>query len=169
MNGKVFTPDPQCLKKGMSPAQREFFSIIDGMRKLNFSRMLPDISHGDFCVLSRVNGGCCGEGNALRVSDIVKKMQIPAPAVSRSLRNLERHDWIVRTVDVKDRRNTYVQITEAGRTLVAQVEGTMDDFSRAVFGQFGEDRLMEMNGYLRRFLETAREEIDRRRGEMETR
>ena len=100
----------------------------------------------------------CG-GQGVRVSDIVRCRKIPAPAVSRSLRTLEQKGYIIRSVDRQDRRNTYVELTEAGTKVFKETEAIMNDFADAVFGQMGDENMKKLNAILRKFLETAEKEI----------
>lgn len=46
------------------------------------------------------------------MSQIARMAKMASSQVSRILRNLEHHNLIGRSVDVRDRRNTYVFLTE---------------------------------------------------------
>ncbi len=148
----------------MKEEQREFFDIMSSFRKLNISTMLPDINHGDFGILKMID--YCHEhceGQGVKVSNIVRCKNVPAPAVSRSLRALEQKGYIIRSVDRNDRRNTYVELTDAGYTVLRETEAIMNDFADAVFGQMGDENTKKLNAFLREFLETAEKEIAVRR------
>lgn len=148
----------------MREEQREFFDIMSSFRRLNISSMLPDINHGDFGILKMIDHcrtHCDGEG--VKVSDIVRHMKIQAPAVSRSLRSLERSGYIVRSVDRRDRRNTYVELTDMGKDMLTETDAIMNDFADAVFGKMGDENMKKLNSFLREFLETSQKEIALRR------
>ena len=150
----------------MKDEQKEFFEVLISFRKLNISSMLPNITHGDFCILKRINQ--CSQSSGLesekvKVSDIVKQLMVPPSAVSRGLRSLEERELIVRTVDKKDRRNTFVELTPAGKDMVDQVDEIMTDFADAVCGNLGQDTMRKLNGYLRQLRETAMTEIEKRK------
>lgn len=150
----------------MREEQREFFNIMDSFRRLNFSSMLPEISHGDFGILKMINQCvkyCKDATESIRVSDIVRHTKMPPPAVSRSLRTLEEKEYIVRTVDKIDRRNTYVELTSKGEEVLKKAETVMSDFADEVFGQMGDETIRKMNRYLRQFLETSQREIEKRK------
>ena len=148
----------------MKEEQKEFFDTMGSLRKLNISAMLPEINRGDFGILRMIdycNRNCTGQG--AKVSDIVRCIKLPAPAVSRSLGTLERKGFIVRSVDQSDRRNTYVELTEAGHETLKETEAIMNEFADAVFGQMGEENMRRLNAFLREFLEAAEKEIAVRR------
>ncbi len=150
----------------MKAEQKEFFDIMTSFRKLNISSMLPEISHGDFSILKVIHccrENCSPERQGVKVSDVVKRTMLPAPAVSRSLRTLEEKELVVRTVDREDRRNTFVEITPAGDALLREIEEIMTSFADAVFGNLGEETIRKLNSYLQEFLEAARKEIDKRK------
>lgn len=167
----------------MKAEQREFIDIMDSFRKLNIACMLPaEISHGEFSLLKMIqrrvesedasgekeDTGVCSDkternGRGVKVSWLVKKARVPAPAISRTLRTLEQKGFIERTVDKDDRRNTFVSLTEAGTAINREIDGIMEGFADAVFGNMGEETMQRMNGYLKQFLETSRNEIEKRR------
>lgn len=84
----------------------------------------------------------------VKVSDLVKNMRVAAPAVSRCLKSLEGKECIVRTVDTKDRRNTYVELTEKGKQVLIETEEIFNSFTDAVFGEMGSENMQALNAYL---------------------
>lgn len=153
----------------MREEQKQFFDIMDSFRKMNITSMLPGISHGDFAVLKMIRrclqeqkDNAAGE-TAVKVSGIVKCSEMPAPAISRTLKHLEEKGYIVRTVDSTDRRNTFVNITEDGEALLNEADRIMSDFADTVFGQMGDDTMKKLNSYLARMAETAKAEIAKRK------
>lgn len=104
--------------------------------------------------------GSMAEG--VRVSAIVEDLDIPAPAVSRSLRNLEEKDYVVRYVNKKDRRNTYVEITPEGEAILEESERIISDFCNAVFHQVGEEDIQRLISYFTKLRNVTEEEIQNR-------
>lgn len=150
----------------MREEQNEFFEIMNSFRKLNISSMLPEISHGDFCVLKTINDcSRCSENREgkVKVSDIAKAAMLPPPTVSRSLRGLEIKELVARTVDQDDRRNTFVEITPKGGALLKEIEAIMNSFAEAVFGNLGEETMGKLNRYLGKLVEVSKAEIEKRR------
>ena len=137
----------------MKEEQKEFFDIMTSFRKLNISTMLPDINHGDFGILKMID--YCSERSRCK--------NVPAPAVSRSLRSLEQKGYIIRSVDRNDRRNTYVEVTDEGYAVLRETDAIMNDFADAVFGRMGDENMKKLNSFLREFLDTAEKEVALRR------
>lgn len=149
----------------MKQEQRALFETIHAFRRLNISEMLPNIAHGDYGVLKMIDY-CNRHAEAetgVKVSHVAQRMELPVPAVSRSLRTLEERGLIQRTVNRSDRRTTYVAVTDSGKALLAEADSILSDFADAVFGQLGDDLLRELNRYLGIMLETAKEEIRHRK------
>lgn len=55
-----------------------------------------------------------GENGKITSSELAAKTKTLPPAVSRTLRGLEEKGYVERSVDKKDRRNTYISLTEKG-------------------------------------------------------
>ncbi len=149
----------------MKKEQKEFFDLLDEFRKLNVASLLPNLCHGDVCIMKSIREAKAkkGDGQCIRVADIVEEMQVPPPAVSRGLRALEERGLIVRHVDEKDRRNTFVAFTEAGHCLSNEIEDTMSDFADAVFEKVGAESFEQLNQSMRILVQSTREEIQMRK------
>jgi DNA-binding MarR family transcriptional regulator len=91
------------------------------------------------------------------------KMHGKSTAVSRSLKSLEERGYIQRTVNEKDRRITYVCLTQPGEKMLRSAEKIMDEFTDAVFGRLGEENLDKLIDYLNTLFDVASEEIELRR------
>lgn len=152
----------------MKEEQRTFFNIMNSFRRMNLGSMLPNISHGEYGILKMIiicNEKCEDAENGVKVSHIVKYSKLPAPAVSRTMKGLEEKEYILRTVDKKDRRNTYVELTQKGKALMEEVDAIMSDFADTVIGQLGEETMRKLNHYLGKLVDTAEAEIEKRKYE----
>ena len=147
----------------MTNEEREFQEIMNKFRTLHMSALLPGINHGDFMVMKTI-WQCMQESHAskVRVSEIVKSMHIPAPAVSRCFRMIEGTGYIVRSIDPTDRRNVCVEMTEEGKRVFLEAEKIMSSFAEAVFGEMGQEDMKKLNAYLRKFLYVFQREIEKR-------
>ena len=85
------------------------------------------------------------------------------PAVSRTLRGLEEKGYVERSVDKKDRRNTYISLTEKGWKKGEEVRDRMHDFGCSVMSQLKEEDVDQLVAYLDRIYEIAEKEIDTRK------
>lgn len=147
----------------MKKEERDFFEIMKKFKRLNISSILPGISHGDFAVMKAIKK--CSQSKdmkCVRVSEVVNTLHIAAPAASRSFRILEEKQYILRTIDQRDRRNTCVELTLMGEEILTESEQIMNSFAEAVFGEMGEEDMRRLNAYLEKFVQTAFHEIEKR-------
>lgn len=148
----------------MREEQREFFKIITEFKRMSISSMLPNINHGDYAILKAIdNGSEKKDSRGTKVSCIARGMNVPMPAVSRGLKLLEYRGFLKRAVDLEDRRNTYVFLTDEGKGILEEADAIMTDFADAVFGKMGEDNVNRLNQFLRVFLETSQAEAATRK------
>lgn len=68
-------------------------------------------------------------------SELAQDEQVSAPAMSRSLANLERQGLVHRMVDPDDRRVRTVEVTDQGRALLERVRTTRDAWLREALQQ----------------------------------
>lgn len=147
----------------MRKEQLLFFNTMMAFKKLNISSMLPEITHGDHVLLYRIS--CLedsGQGK-VKVSQVVRSMGCPPPAVSRGLRSLDNKGYITRTVDETDRRNTFVALTEEGKEALTEANSIIEEFADAVFSNMGEDNMEKLITQFQRFVDVSREEIEKRK------
>ena len=148
-------------KSKVREAQRELMNTMNSMHKLRISDLSPYLSHGEFRTMKVLIH--CSDKKKPRVSDVVKTLCIPPPAVSRTLKNLETKGYIERTVDKEDRRNTFVMVTEAGKKAFDETMEILEDFADSVFGTMGEEKINQMNDFFKKLFEAAEEEIEKRK------
>lgn len=142
----------------------EFFRVVHSFRKLNISTMLPDLTHaelGTMSMIAKCKEDAAGEG--VKVSELVARMEVAAPAVSRTLKKLEEKEYIIRSVDKDDRRNTYVELTSEGTAIMMESKEIMHGFADAVLGEMGEENINRLIDYLRELHALAIREIDKRK------
>lgn len=139
------------------------FECAGRFKKLNIQSMMPEIPRIELHVLKGIEH-CVesNQGEKVKVSYVVEQTKMPAPAVSRALRAIEEKDFIIRTVDPKDRRNTFVEVTPKGMSILKEVNDTMRDFGDAVFERLGEENIRALTGAFEKMLEIAEEEVEKR-------
>ena len=78
--------------------QEEMFRSMFRLKHLNMSRMLTDISIGEYKILELCSG--CqkrgAEADGTYVSGMAEKMRVSSPAVSRLLKGMEGKNYIAR-------------------------------------------------------------------------
>lgn len=119
--------------------------IIEKSRRMDF-RKITGMPGPEFKVLQAV--GCLeedpAEGERVHVSDLVKRLEVPAPLISRSLKALEEKVLIEREADRNDRRSTIVSLTPVGRKKMEAVCERSGRLMEAVRQKFGEEKLAEL-------------------------
>lgn len=95
---------------------------------------------------------------------IAKKMQIPQPAVSRTLRSLENGGYLQREVCRSDRRNTYVSLTDAGKAAVQEADQTLATFHEGIQKRFTKEEAEQLMALLQRLYAAAAEQLARNEG-----
>ena len=133
----------------MKDAFEKLFRAVHQFKKLNVSDLIPGLSSSEFSVMGAI-------------LQMAKTKTLP-PAVSRTLRGLEEKGYVERSVDKKDRRNTYISLTEKGWKKGEEVRDRMQDFGCSVMSQLKEEDIDQLVDYLDRIYEIAEKEIDTRK------
>ncbi len=138
-------------------AFEKLFRAMHQFKKLNVSAMIPGISSSEFSIMGTILR--MGENGRITSSQLAAKTRMLPPAVSRTLRGLEEKGYVERTVDKKDRRNTYVSLTEKGWKKGEEVRDRMHDFGCSVMSQLKEEDVDQLVAYLDNIYEIAEKEI----------
>lgn len=129
------------------------------MKKARFENLFEDLSQQDFFVMQMIVSHKKKEKRGICVSEIAKKMKISAPAVSRKLGEMEEKGLITRAVDPKDRRNTYVTITQRGETIREEAGHIVDTLFIRVIRNMGEDNVRQMIQLWNQFASEMEKEV----------
>lgn len=142
----------------MEDDHHEFFELIQKFRSLNLLATLP-LPRQDYMVLYAVDCLQKEHPDSCTVSMITKKMRVPQPAVSRTLRNLENGGYLQREVCRSDRRNTYVSLTDAGKAAVQEAGQTLTAFHEGIQRRFTKEEAEQLKTLLQRLYEAAAEQL----------
>ena len=147
--------------ENMKAAFEKLFRAVHQFKKLNVSDLVPGLSSSEFSVMGAILQ--MGENGKITSSELAAKTKTLPPAVSRTLRGLEEKGYVERSVDKKDRRNTYISLTEKGWKKGEEVRDRMQDFGCSVMSQLKEEDIDQLVAYLDRIYEIAEKEIDTRK------
>lgn len=148
----------------MGSTYEGLFQAMSQFRKLKFSDMFPNISRAEFFTMSMIMDK--GEEGKVTISELAAKAHVLPPAMSRTLRGLENKGYVERNVNKDDRRNTYVELTEAGKEITLRTRSTMRDFGHAVMNQVDEEEIKRLISYLNDIYVIAEKEIKARKFEV---
>ena len=129
-------------------------------RKISFTKLLPDISMKDGHMLKVIQYTSTENApKAITISYLAEVLQVSAPSISRSIKQLEERALVKRVIDAKDRRNTYVYLTDAGKAKVLEIDQFMHHFQQRVANRLGEEKISKLIHTLNELYEISQEEI----------
>lgn len=172
----------------MNDIQRQMFSIMDKFRRLDFQSKILDIPKGEFKVLAVImmlsgkfethdnSPAHCKEHphfvaklsdpDEITVGDISNALNISKPQLSKLLNQTDEKGYTIRSVSKKDKRVTYVTITDLGIDKVENQKKKMEEFSNNAMERFGDEDSKEMlrlfNKLYLIFEEEIKENIEKR-------
>ena len=154
----------------MSSVNHRLFQVFHRFRQMPFSVLLPDeISGNEFTTLMCIGhvGDKDGE-TAISISALAKKLRVTTPAVSRTMRSLEKKGLIYRETDSKDRRNTFVRLTDTGKKILKQSELEMNDLVEAALLNMKQEDVERLLDYLDEFQTRMQTELEKRKKRKES-
>src|SRR5215212_1286231 len=102
---------------------------------------------GQYTVLRNLH--FAGE-NRMTQSEIGRRMNVTSSNVTRLIDGLEQDGLVRRTADPSDRRVTYVELTDEGRTVSERIVPAVVQFAMDVAHEFSPDELQTLLGLLTR-------------------
>jgi DNA-binding MarR family transcriptional regulator len=133
------------------------------LKKVNLGQVL-DLPEMDFYLLHIIEKyweNSHGQ-KGIYVSEIAGKAHIASSQVSRTLKNLEQKQLIHRSVDSKDRRNTYVYLSDKGNEFCQQANALLEELSNKVISRFGEERIDELINLCNELSDTMEQELKKK-------
>lgn len=148
----------------MQKEYAELFSAFTQFRKLHMSDLFPNMNHSEFATLMHIGGAnkCLNE-EKVKVSTLSERMRINITAVSRTVKVLEKKNYIQRTVSAQDRRITYVELTPEGAEVLAEAEETMNTFTAKVLSSLKKEDVIRLTALMNQLYEASEAEIEKRK------
>jgi len=143
----------------IAPENQQLFELMQQFRSLNLLATLP-LPRQDYMVLYAISCLQKEHPDSCTVSMITRKMRVPQPAVSRTLRNLENGGYLQREVCRSDRRNTYVLLTDAGKKAVQDAGQVLMEFHNGIKKRFTQEESDQLMCLLQRLYEAASEQLE---------
>lgn len=129
-------------------------------KKLPVRKVMPEHSQGEYRMLACIAQMKEDSGVDVKVSQLAGQMQCSVPAVSKVLRTLEEKELLERQVDKRDRRNTFVVLTQKGEQRRLEFQNIMTEFSERVVKKMGEDRIILLTKLLEEMYLDASEVLE---------
>ena len=122
---------------------KEFFDVIIRLKRQSHANIkLKDLYAGEFMALRIIYKLKLMQGEesiGVKTSDIGNCLFMKKPATSKMLNNLEDKGYINRLSDKKDRRVTYIDLTQKGIDLLQKHHKRMMNYINNVINELGED------------------------------
>lgn len=141
--------------------QLEFMMAGHRLRGLKVHTMFHGVSKMEFYTLEQLHRqrSLHPDAEGMHVSGLAGRIHASPSAVSRMLRGLEEKELVKRSVDPKDRRNTYISLTEKGEMVCERSKTRMQAFAQAVIEDMGEENVQQFITLLNRLVDSAEKEI----------
>jgi DNA-binding MarR family transcriptional regulator len=121
-----------------------------------------DISFGEYVMLQLITEMSNETGSPdVWVSDIVKRVEVTAQAVSKFINLAVGKGYIERFENESDRRSTGVRITELGKVVQSKTGQELSAFRESVLKEFSEDELTSMNELMRKLRIAAQDNYEK--------
>lgn len=145
----------------MNKLYEEMFRAMNQFRKLKFAEMFPELCKTDFFVMCTIMDK--GDNGQITISELASRAKMLPSAISRTLKGLEERGYVERNVNKNDRRNTYVELTDAGKLVTEEARKTMAEFGKSVMAQVDEEDMKRLISYLDNIYRIAEKEIETRK------
>ena len=124
----------------------EFLHATNSVRRIHGEKLLIGLSASEFRFLRAIQEfhWKYPDKIGIYVNDLAQKMYVTKSGASKMLRQLEEHGLIERQIDCKDRRNTFVCLTEKGKQLGELQKERFDCFLMQIVDDLGEQRFEEI-------------------------
>lgn len=156
----------QDIPKGQASKTIELLQAFHRIRRVNFTDLL-EVTPAEFFVLQIIERyeQQHPQQQGIYVSRIAGKARMASSQVSRMLKGLEERELIGRSVDLKDRRNTYVFLTGKGKEITGRTKTAMEDYVGRVMKAFGEERVEELIDLCNKMADVMERELENSRKE----
>jgi DNA-binding MarR family transcriptional regulator len=95
-----------------------------------------------------------------RLKDLSAQLGLSSSMLCVTLGQMEKEGLVAREIDIKDRRNTYYSITQAGRVVAKEIMDRLREYIKRLFEPLGEEELKKVceaivvvNNALERYLD----------------
>lgn len=139
----------------------EILECFYKLKNMHFTKLLPmELTHGECFALMKL-GRLEQTQENVTVSDLAGKLSVSVPALSRTIKNLEKRGYVTRTTDPADRRNHFLKVAPEGDKIVEKIDHRMKIYCGKIYGRIGEERVEEFIRFLNDLYDVTSEEIQK--------
>lgn len=138
----------------------DFIELFMLRKRPSIALLFDAISPSEFFILATVDKHeKDNQGAHITVNKLASVLGVSVPAVSRSLKNLEKRSLLNRVTDTDCRRNTMVILEPAGVEMMEKSREVLYKFAEKVMNRFTKEELNTLVEYQRLAHATFEEEI----------
>lgn len=140
-----------------------FLETSHSFKKVDIRWLNMGLSESEFMMLNIVGRYDTTDRDqpGIYVSQLADLLQVSPPAVSRMLRGLEKRGLLTRETDKRNRRNTFVKLTEDGCSEREKAVSRIKDFLNRVIQRAGIPETEQMLRQIARVREVMQEELEK--------
>jgi DNA-binding MarR family transcriptional regulator len=119
----------------------------------NILRELLRVLVRNLSILEKSDASCCGVtvtqchaileiGRSGKISlvELADLLGVDKSTMSRTVNNLVESDFAIRESDTENRRFVIIQLTENGKSVFQNIEESMENYYKGIFGSIPEDK-----------------------------
>lgn len=150
----------QLLKNQNENESEVIKAIMDLNHVVHSGTGFGGLSHREFITLE-ILAKCADvkkDSAGVNVSTLAMCLNLSMPQVSRLLGTMETKGYIERNISNKDRRSTYVSITDKGRLIRKCAKEECSAYMDSVASKMGEEKVNQLVSLLKEFTDIMKEE-----------
>lgn len=119
--------------------RQDLVDVMRRMRKIRVHAWAEQVIYTEYQALDQISRYVQEHPlePGIKVSTLACDLHIAASAASRLLGTMEGKKLIARSVDTKDRRNTFVSLTPLGKELLSRASRKMDELNLRIIRRMG--------------------------------
>ncbi|MGO4929192.1 MarR family winged helix-turn-helix transcriptional regulator [Fundicoccus sp. Sow4_D5] len=120
---------------------QKMFQLFYNMARVANWDLLPMMSKSEYILLRKINN-CQMQNHRLTLSQIAQELKLSSPAISRTVKNVEAKQWIVREIDEDDRRNSFIELTALGSEEITKANAIIYNLMNESLNKVGEEEVL---------------------------
>lgn len=130
------------------------------LKDISLNCIFKDITFSEYAVLEIALAlRQESKNDTVYISEIVKRLKISKPAVSKTLKNLETKGLIRRETDPNNRRKTFVCLTSKGYTVKKNSDDAFYGFFNDICEKVGKNDIIMFNTLARKLSDAIAKEL----------
>lgn len=134
------------------------FYTLDRLRQLDFFSVTK-LSRNEALVLKAVQICIKDKKDGAKVFEVANYMGVVSPIVSRTLNQLEKNGYVLRTISRTDRRNVCITLTESGKQVLEETNMQIHSIVESVLGRMGNVAVEQLQKNLQKWYDASVEEL----------